>query len=50
MYPPVSLSPGLSFQPFLLGGSQAPRKGPGWGRAQSRWRLSQQTCNNISLD
>lgn len=31
MYPPVSLSPGLSFQPFLLGGSQAPRKGPGWG-------------------
>lgn len=29
--PPVSLPSGLSFQCFLLEGSQAPRKGRGWG-------------------
>lgn len=31
MYSPVSLSPGLSFQPVLPGGRQAPRKGQGCG-------------------
>ena len=27
-----------------------PQEGAGLGGAQSRWRLSQQTCSNISLD